>query len=40
MFRVECAMADATIEVIATDRFGNRFVQSVERPKQFDWQMK
>lgn len=37
MFAVEASAPDTPLEVTVTDRFGRKYRQTVERPKQFDW---
>ena len=37
MFSVEASAPDTPLEVTVTDRFGRKYRQTVERPKQFDW---
>lgn len=40
MFEVETTNKTSTLEVIFTDPFGRRFTQTIERPKEFRWDMK
>lgn len=35
MFLVQASSADSDLEVVATDRFGNIYIEKVERPKTF-----
>ena len=40
LFKVAASSASSTIEIKVTDRFGNVYTESMERPKVFTWSMK
>lgn len=40
MFKVKASSATSTLEIKATDRFGNIFTETMERPKEFSYLMK
>lgn len=35
MFLVQCSSADSTLEIVVTDTFGNKFTETMERPRSF-----
>lgn len=38
MFSVQASSSDTPLEVTVTDRFGRKYRQRIERPKEFNWQ--
>jgi hypothetical protein len=39
MFRVRASSPTSTLEITATDRFGNTYTETMTRPKEFTWSM-
>ena len=39
MFSVQASSSNTPLDVIVTDRFGRKYRQMIERPKDFDWQI-
>lgn len=35
MFLVQASSADSDLEIVVTDRYGNSYMETVERPKTF-----